>query len=134
MCRKTPPARTRSGSFAYPFGGEKLCVVLNVFRYGQFDEAVEIVNACHRFSGLGHSCGIHTKREDRVMELAARTYTSRVMVNQATSLANSGSFTNGMPFTLFAGVRHLGRQQRLGKHHLQAIFEQYLGGAPLRRG
>ena len=103
IVQENPASPDEIGSFAYPFGGEKLCVVLNVFRYGQFDEAVEIVNACHRFSGLGHSCGIHTKREDRVMELAARTYTSRVMVNQATSLANSGSFTNGMPFTLSLG-------------------------------
>lgn len=103
IVRENPKTPDEIGSFEYPFGGEKLCVVLNVFKYKEFQEAIDIVNACHRFSGLGHSCGIHTKREDRVMELSAKTYTSRVMVNQPVCLANSGSFTNGMPFTLSLG-------------------------------
>ncbi len=103
IVRENPKTPDEIGSFEYPFGGEKLCVVLNVFKYKDFQTAIDIVNACHRFSGLGHSCGIHTKREDRVMELSAKTYTSRVMVNQPVCLANSGSFTNGMPFTLSLG-------------------------------
>lgn len=103
IVQENPAKASDIGNFEFPFGGEKLCVVLNVFKYKNFEDAIDIVNACHEFSGKGHSCGIHTTREDRVMELASKTYTSRVMVNQATCLANSGSFTNGMPFTLSLG-------------------------------
>ncbi|MGX8714323.1 MAG: aldehyde dehydrogenase family protein [Lachnospiraceae bacterium] len=103
IVQEAPEKPEDIGNFEFPFGGEKLCVVLNVFKYSDFQTAIDIVNACHRFSGLGHSCGIHTTKKERAMELAAKTYTSRVMVNQATCLANSGSFTNGMPFTLSLG-------------------------------
>jgi sulfoacetaldehyde dehydrogenase len=54
-------------------------------------------------NGRGHSCGIHTQQEERVVELAMRVNVSRVMVNQSQSLGNSGNFTNGMPFTLTLG-------------------------------
>jgi len=103
IVQENPASADQIGSFEFPFGGEKLCVVLNVFKYTDFQKAIDIVNACHEFSGKGHSCGIHTTREDRIMELASKTYTSRVMANQATCLANSGAFTNGMPFTLSLG-------------------------------
>ena len=37
------------------------------------------------------------------MRLATYTHTSRVMVNQATSAANTGNWNNGMPFTSSLG-------------------------------
>lgn len=78
---------------------EKLAPILAVWRYSQFDEAVDAICRFVRRSGHGHSCGIHTQRADRVLELALRCDVSRVMVNQSTGFGNSGSFENGMPFT-----------------------------------
>ena len=83
----------------HPFSGEKLSVVLTVFKYGEFQEAIDIVNGIHDYMGAGHSCGIQTKNDDHAMELALNTHTTRVMINQAQSGANGGSWTNGMPFT-----------------------------------
>jgi sulfoacetaldehyde dehydrogenase len=37
------------------------------------------------------------------MQLALRTYTSRIMVRQPVCFGNSGSWDNGMPFTLSLG-------------------------------
>lgn len=85
--------------FEHPFSGEKLCVVLTVFKYKEFQEAIDIVNGIHDYMGAGHSCGIQTKNDDHAMELALNTHTTRVMINQAQSGANGGSWTNGMPFT-----------------------------------
>ena len=41
-----------------------------------------------------------TKNEDRIREIAEQAQVSRLMVNQPQCLANSGAFTNGMPFTM----------------------------------
>jgi sulfoacetaldehyde dehydrogenase len=93
--------RARDGSD--PFAGEKLSVVLTLWRYGEFSEAVDHVREITGFSGYGHSCGIHTRCEDRVRELALRAPVSRIMVRQPQSYANSGNYDNGMPFSLTLG-------------------------------
>lgn len=84
---------------AHPFSGEKLCVVLTVYKYGRFQEAIDIVNGIHDYQGAGHSCGIQTKNDDHALELALKTHTTRVMVRQPQSVGNSGDWNNGMPFT-----------------------------------
>lgn len=88
---------------SYPFSGEKLSVVLTVYRYKEFKDAIEMVNEITEYSGTGHSCGIHTSSRERVLELAERVKVSRIMVNQPQALANSGAWTNGMPITLTLG-------------------------------
>lgn len=87
----------------YPFSGEKLSPVVTLYKYGTFEDAVAKVNTITNFMGKGHSCGIHSYNEDHIMQLAMNTKTSRMMVRQATSAANSGNWDNGMPFTLTLG-------------------------------
>lgn len=87
----------------HPFSGEKLSVVVALYSYDEFDAAIELVNAIHAYSGAGHSCGIYSRRDDRVMELAERTNTVRVAVGQATTRSNAGGWTTGMPFTVNLG-------------------------------
>ncbi|SBV97020.1 Sulfoacetaldehyde dehydrogenase (acylating) [uncultured delta proteobacterium] len=87
----------------YPFSGEKLSVVLTVYRYDGFDDAVARVNAIQAYQGAGHSCGIHSANEDHIMQFALRTKTARVMINSPQNKANAGSFKNGMPFTISLG-------------------------------
>ena len=84
----------------HPFSGEKLSVVLAVFRYGSdISEAVQIVNDITAYQGLGHTCGIHTSSDEHVNALAFGTRTARVMVNQNLN-EGAGSARNGLPFTL----------------------------------
>ena len=84
----------------HPFSGEKLSVVLALYRYtGAIERAVETVNAITAYQGLGHTCGIHTSRDDHVDALAFGTRTGRVMVNQTLN-EGAGSARNGLPFTL----------------------------------
>lgn len=84
----------------YPFSGEKLSVVLAVYKYQGFENAIRLVNEITSYMGLGHSCGIHSFDEKRIDELAIKTKTSRVMVRQSQSYGNSGDWCNGMPFSL----------------------------------
>ena len=85
---------------AHPFSGEKLSVVLALYRYtGPIDGAIDLVNAITGYQGLGHTCGIHTSSDEHVQALAMRTRTARVMVNQDLN-EGAGSPRNGMPYTL----------------------------------
>ncbi|MFC6239529.1 aldehyde dehydrogenase family protein [Longivirga aurantiaca] len=84
----------------HPFSGEKLSVVLALYRYsGAIDNAVAQVNAITGYQGLGHTCGIHTTSDAHVDALAFGTKTARVLVNQNLN-EGAGSARNGLPFTL----------------------------------
>lgn len=87
----------------YPFSGEKLSPVLAIFRYDGFDNALKMVKRIFEVGGKGHSCSIYSFNEHHVRDLASVAPVSRIMVRQPTSLANSGSFTNGMPMTASLG-------------------------------
>jgi sulfoacetaldehyde dehydrogenase len=86
-----------------PFCKEKLSLVLTLWQCDRFDEAIQMVEGIMDLNGRGHSCGIHTQNEDRILELGTRVKASRIMVNQPHSYGNSGNFNNGMPFTLTLG-------------------------------
>ncbi|HJX79316.1 aldehyde dehydrogenase family protein [Glutamicibacter sp.] len=87
----------------YPFSGEKLSVVVTLYKTDKFAEAIDLVNGIHAHSGAGHSCGIHSTNDDRIMEFAERTNTTRVAVGQATTKSNAGGWTTGMPLTINLG-------------------------------
>jgi len=86
-----------------PFSGEKMSVVLTVYKAKDFDAAVDKVNEITGYQGSGHSCGLHTTDEERVKAIGLRTKTSRVMIRQSQCYGNSGNWDNGMPFTLTLG-------------------------------
>jgi sulfoacetaldehyde dehydrogenase len=85
------------------FSTEKLGVVLAVFTYSGFDQALDIVRRIFETGGRGHSCGIYSFDDDHVHRLALMAPVSRIMVRQIQSRANAGTFTNGMPMTSSMG-------------------------------
>ncbi|WP_138418100.1 aldehyde dehydrogenase family protein [Aquibacillus sediminis] len=87
----------------YPFSGEKMSLVLTIYKYSDFDEAVEKVNKITQYSGLGHSCGIHSNDEKHIMQLALNTKVTRVIVRQPHGAANSGNWFNGLANTFSLG-------------------------------
>lgn len=87
----------------YPFSGEKMSIVVTLYKVKDFDQAVDKVNEITGYQGTGHSCGIHTTDQDRVEILGNRVKVSRIMVRQPQCYANSGNWDNGMPFTLTLG-------------------------------
>jgi sulfoacetaldehyde dehydrogenase len=86
-----------------PFSSEKLGVVLSMFRFSGFDEALEKVSAIFEVGGKGHSCGIYSFDDDHIDRLARLAPVSRIMVRQPQSKANAGAFNNGMPMTSSLG-------------------------------
>jgi sulfoacetaldehyde dehydrogenase len=93
----------------HPFSGEKLSPVLALFGARDFAEACAAVERIYAYEGAGHSVGLNTRREERALELGLSLPVSRVIVNQAHSIATGGSFDNGLPFSLSMGCGTWGR-------------------------
>jgi len=85
------------------FSSEKLSPVLTLWQFDEFSEAIEYVEKITEFCGFGHSCGIHTTSDERMLELATKVKVSRIMVRQPQSYGNSGNYDNGMPFSMTLG-------------------------------
>lgn len=88
----------------YPFSGEKLSVVLTVYRYDDLAAALDRIQTLLDFQGAGHSCGIHTASDDLAKQVAERLRVARVLVNQAHCFGTGGGFDNGLNFTLTMGA------------------------------
>lgn len=86
-----------------PLSGEKLSLVLAVYRAKDINDAVNITNGILDYEGIGHSVGIHTASDEVAHLIAARTKVARVLVNQAHTFGNGGGLNNGLPFTLSMG-------------------------------
>ena len=93
----------------YPFSGEKLSVVLTLYKYDNFDQALEIVNKILDYMGKGHSCGIHSFDDGHIERLALSAKVSTVLVNQPHCYNNGGGFDNGLDFTLSMGAGTWGK-------------------------
>jgi len=107
-----PPAAERADFFmvedagtgkSHPLSGEKLSLVLTVYRARDFAAAKQMVAAILDFQGKGHSCGIHTKDMAHARELAEDLDVVRVLVNFAHTFGNGGGFDSGLGFTLSMG-------------------------------
>ena len=87
----------------FPLSGEKLALVLTIYRATDFDDATGIVRRILDFQGRGHSMGLHTTRLDRAHALAEQLPVVRVLVNFAHTFGNGGGFDSGLEFTLTMG-------------------------------
>ena len=85
------------------FADEKLSLVLTVYRARDFGDAIAIIQGILGVQGRGHSCGIHTGHPEHARRLAEQIDVVRVLVNQAHTFGNGGSFDNGLNFTLSMG-------------------------------
>ncbi|MBW1690379.1 MAG: aldehyde dehydrogenase family protein [Deltaproteobacteria bacterium] len=81
------------------FSGEKLSLILTVWKWSDFAEMLERLKKILKFSGEGHSASIHTTREDRMEQLAIKANVGRVECNMPHCLVNTGSWYNGQPWT-----------------------------------
>ncbi len=88
---------------AHPFSGEKLSLVLAVYRAKNFEDACGIIRNILDYQGRGHSCGIHTRDLNRAWKMAETLDVVRVLVNFAHTFGNGGGFNSGLNFTLSMG-------------------------------
>ncbi len=87
----------------FPESGEKLSLVLTLYRASDFAHAKQLVTQIMEYQGAGHSVGLHSTDDERARQLGLELPTCRVIVNQAHCFATGGSFDNGLPFSLSMG-------------------------------
>jgi sulfoacetaldehyde dehydrogenase len=87
----------------YPFSGEKLAVVLTVYKAADFQEAIKISKEILNYQGKGHSCGLHTTNEKHIEQIGLEMDVCRLLINQVQVYGNGGNFNNGLNFTLSMG-------------------------------
>lgn len=91
------------------FSGEKLSPVLTVYRVPDFAAAKEMVRRIYAFQGAGHSVSLHSRRQERALDLGLTLPVARVILNQVHAVANGGSFSNALPVSLSMGCGTWGK-------------------------
>jgi sulfoacetaldehyde dehydrogenase len=103
-----------------------MCLVAAVYKSKDLDEAIHIINTNQEYSGAGHSCGVFSQDNAVIEELALRTYTVRVVVNQPQSYTNTGNWVSGMPFTSTLGCGtwggNIASENIVLKHYLNTTW------------
>tara|TARA_B110000503_G_scaffold129974_1_gene202825 strand:- start:1810 stop:3207 length:1398 start_codon:yes stop_codon:yes gene_type:complete len=87
----------------FPFSGEKMSLVLSLYRAQNFDHAKQVASDILNYQGKGHSLSLHSQSNERAEILGLEMPVCRVIVNQAHCFAAGGSFDNGLPFSLSMG-------------------------------
>ncbi len=82
---------------------EKLCPVIAILPYGNFEDAVASAKANLLVEGAGHSAAIHSNDDGNIRMAGLELPISRLVVNQPSSLTAGGSLTNGFAPTTTLG-------------------------------
>lgn len=89
----------------HPLSVEKLSPVLALRFVSDFNEALDTCEAVLRFGGLGHTCVIWSKDEERIRQFSLRMPAFRVLVNTPGPHGSVGITTKLMPsMTLGCGA------------------------------
>ena len=78
------------------FSKEKMCPVLSVYTYDDFEGAIEIAAENLEMEGKGHSVSIHSNNPKNIELAGERICISRLLVNQVCASSAGGSFYNGL--------------------------------------
>lgn len=76
-------------------GKEKMCPVLTLYFYKNFQEAVDIARSNLAMEGKGHSVSIHSHNMAHIEYAATELSVSRFVINQCSATSAGGSFYNG---------------------------------------
>lgn len=82
---------------------EKLCPVIAILKYQDFDDAVRMAKANLFVEGAGHSAALHSDSDDHIEKAGLELPISRLVINQASSLSAGGSLANGFAPTTTLG-------------------------------
>jgi succinate-semialdehyde dehydrogenase len=82
---------------------EKLCPVVAILPYKEFEEAVASAKANLLVEGAGHSAALHSSDEAHIRAAGLELPVSRLVVNQPSALTAGGSLTNGFAPTTTLG-------------------------------
>jgi succinate-semialdehyde dehydrogenase len=96
------------------FSKEKMCPVIAVYRYDDFEDAISIAKDNLENEGKGHSVSIHSDSKARIEEAGEALSVSRFIINQICANSAGGSFKNGLAATNTLGCGSWGNNSISG--------------------
>ena len=115
---------------AHPFSGEKLSVVLALYQYqGGIDSAVDLVNRITSYQGAGHTCGIHSSRNDPRPGISL-WHQDRARNGQPEHERRGRQRSQRAALYPFALLRVLGREHHDGERQCPPFRQSDLGLSP----
>lgn len=78
---------------------EKMCPVMGLFPYDEFEDGVAIAKANLDLEGNGHSASIHSQDQDHILYAGHELTVSRLVVNAVCSTTAGGAVNNGLAVT-----------------------------------
>ena len=122
-----------------PYSSEKLGVVLSLFRYSGFDDALRMVEAIYEVGGKGHSCGIYSFDDDHIDRARASGPGQPHHGPAATVEGECGCLQQRNADDVQPRLWDVGRKHHVGEHPPEALHEHHLGqpadpGGPAVRG
>lgn len=100
---------------------EKMCPVISIYPYSEWDEAIKIAKENLEFEGKGHSVCIHSNNKEHIEAASLVLPVSRFLINQTCATSNGGSFANGLSATTTLGCGSWGNNsisENLSYKHL----------------
>lgn len=82
---------------------EKMCPVLTMLKYNDFEEAIHIAKSNLEVEGNGHSASVHSNSIDNIKKVGEKLSVSRLVVNAPSATTAGGSFFNGFSPTTTLG-------------------------------
>ena len=87
---------------------EKILPLIGITTFKNFEEALKIAENVLEINGKGHSAGIYSSNNKRVINFSKRMPVSRIIVNQPHSQSAGGSIDNNLKSTLSLGCGNWG--------------------------
>ena len=103
---------------------EKLCPVVALLPYTNFEDALAKAKANLDMEGAGHTAGLHSHIQDNIQRAGLALPVSRLVVNQPCATTAGGSLTNGLAPTTTLGCGSWGNNsisENLDFQHLMNV-------------
>ncbi len=78
---------------------EKMCPVMCVLSYKNFEEGVQIARTNLAHEGNGHTCAIHSNNQAHIILVGSEVTVSRIVVNAPSATTAGGHIQNGLAVT-----------------------------------
>ena len=103
---------------------EKMCPMMCIFGYAQWEDALEIARQNLLYEGAGHTASVHSNDRSHIDQAGIALPVSRVVVNQISSTMAGGAFANGLNPTTTLGCGSWGNNsisENLTYFHLMNV-------------
>lgn len=117
----------------YPLSGEKLSLILTIYKVNNFDESIKLAKKIINYQGKGHSAGIYSNNTKEIQRLAENLDVSKIIVNQPHALSNGGGINNSLPFSFTIGCGSWGENSFSENLNINHFYNKTTISKPIKK-